>query len=215
MTLSRRLRFEAFKRDGFTCQYCGRKPPAVVLQADHVVPRAEGGTDEIENILTACFDCNNGKAAVSLDDITDVVDVEERTRLIREREAQVRAYNDAKKEARERRDEAFDEAWRYWFDLHNTDSLPGWVVPKESFLRHYLNKLPLEDVKDAMEIAVGKHGHRAAAPKYFGGICRRKIADSEGRTKICPGCGDTLILEHGDDPNQAWWHSGCLEKSNG
>lgn len=29
--ISKRLRFEVFKRDGFVCQYCGNHPPAVVL----------------------------------------------------------------------------------------------------------------------------------------------------------------------------------------
>lgn len=35
--LSNRTRFEVFKRDKFTCQYCGAKAPDVVLQCDHIV----------------------------------------------------------------------------------------------------------------------------------------------------------------------------------
>ena len=41
--LSQKIRFEVFKRDSFTCQYCGRKAPDVVLQVDHIVPVAKGG----------------------------------------------------------------------------------------------------------------------------------------------------------------------------
>lgn len=212
MGLRPSLRFDVFKRDGFACQYCGRKPPAVVLEVDHIVPRADGGGDDQENLITACWDCNRGKAATSLGDIAEVVDVTERTELIREREAQVRAYNDAKRETRERRDQDFNIAWNHWFELHQADSLPGWVTPKESYLRHYLTKLPLEEVLEAMEIAIGRHAHRAAAPKYFGGICRRKIADMEGRSRTCPGCGGTVVLDHTDDPTGVWWHSDCLRR---
>lgn len=62
MAISKRLRFELFKRDGFTCQYCGRKAPEVALELDHEFPRCEGGSDDPDNLTTACKDCNRGKA---------------------------------------------------------------------------------------------------------------------------------------------------------
>lgn len=61
MSLSKRVRFEVFKRDNFTCQYCGAKPPDTVLEVDHAHPRCEGGTDEMANLKTACWNCNRGK----------------------------------------------------------------------------------------------------------------------------------------------------------
>lgn len=61
MALSQSLRFEVLRRDAFTCQYCGAKAPDVKLQADHIVPRAAGGTDESSNLITACVACNIGK----------------------------------------------------------------------------------------------------------------------------------------------------------
>lgn len=64
--LSKRARFEVFKRDAFTCQYCGRKPPEVVLHCDHIMAVANGGTSNDWNLVTACVDCNQGKAAVPL-----------------------------------------------------------------------------------------------------------------------------------------------------
>lgn len=66
MSISKRLRFEVFKRDNFTCQYCGAKPPDTVLEVDHVHPRCEGGADSMENLKTACWNCNRGKAHVPL-----------------------------------------------------------------------------------------------------------------------------------------------------
>lgn len=56
------VRFEVFARDNYTCQYCGRKAPDVVLHVDHIVPVSKGGTDEPANLLTACADCNEGKS---------------------------------------------------------------------------------------------------------------------------------------------------------
>ena len=57
------VRFEVFKRDKFTCQYCGAKAPDVLLECDHIHPVAEGGTNEMLNLVTACNPCNNGKGA--------------------------------------------------------------------------------------------------------------------------------------------------------
>lgn len=67
--LSKRTRFEIFKRDGFACRYCGRSPAAAPLHVDHVVPVAAGGHSQPENLVTACDDCNLGKSSVPLDDI--------------------------------------------------------------------------------------------------------------------------------------------------
>ena len=61
MSISRRVRFEIFRRDGHACRYCGRRPPAVTLEVDHRIPRCMGGTDDPENLVAACWDCNRGK----------------------------------------------------------------------------------------------------------------------------------------------------------
>lgn len=66
--LSKKLRFEVFKRDRFTCQYCGAAAPEAVLHCDHMHPVAEGGTNELLNLITACGGCNLGKGAKRLDD---------------------------------------------------------------------------------------------------------------------------------------------------
>lgn len=38
-----KLRFDVFKRDKFQCVYCGRMPPDVTLEVDHIIPKACGG----------------------------------------------------------------------------------------------------------------------------------------------------------------------------
>ena len=55
VTFSRR---NVFKRDRFTCQYCGVQPGSDELTIDHVVPRAQGGTSTWKNCVLACIACN-------------------------------------------------------------------------------------------------------------------------------------------------------------
>jgi hypothetical protein len=69
MALTPRVRFQVLQRDGFTCRYCGRRPPEVKLHVDHIVPRAKGGSDHHDNLQAACDTCNRGKAARAIEGI--------------------------------------------------------------------------------------------------------------------------------------------------
>jgi 5-methylcytosine-specific restriction endonuclease McrA len=51
-----------FKRDRFTCQYCGIQPGTEELTIDHVLPRSQGGASTWENCVLACVSCNKRKA---------------------------------------------------------------------------------------------------------------------------------------------------------
>lgn len=66
--IKKSIRFEVFKRDCFTCQYCGSKAPDVVLEIDHITPVAAGGDSHIMNLVTACVACNSGKSDKLLSD---------------------------------------------------------------------------------------------------------------------------------------------------
>lgn len=66
--LSKKTRFEVFKRDRFTCQYCGRMSPDVILEVDHIKPVVNGGTNKMINLITSCRDCNRGKGKTKLSD---------------------------------------------------------------------------------------------------------------------------------------------------
>lgn len=59
--VSPRLRFTILHRDNHTCQYCGAQAPDVRLEVDHIVPLAQGGTNDPDNLLAACYGCNRGK----------------------------------------------------------------------------------------------------------------------------------------------------------
>ena len=47
-----------YKRDAFTCQYCGKRMPGEDLSIDHVVPRSRGGGTSWTNCVLACLRCN-------------------------------------------------------------------------------------------------------------------------------------------------------------
>jgi len=68
--LTKKTRFEVFKRDSFTCQYCGKAAPDVVLHVDHIKPVVEGGNNGVINLITSCRDCNLGKGPRELSDDT-------------------------------------------------------------------------------------------------------------------------------------------------
>ena len=61
VAMSVNLRFTILRRDEYTCQYCGRSAPEVELEIDHRIPVADGGTDDPDNLVAACVDCNAGK----------------------------------------------------------------------------------------------------------------------------------------------------------
>ncbi len=48
-----------FRRDNYTCQYCGTEGPGLTL--DHIVPRSQGGATSWENVVVACQGCNRRK----------------------------------------------------------------------------------------------------------------------------------------------------------
>jgi hypothetical protein len=93
-TIPKKLRFEVFKRDSFTCIYCGRRPPEVVLHADHRIPEAGGGETTILNLVTSCLDCNLGKGATPLDDHAFVAKHHDNAAEMQERREQLQMIAD-------------------------------------------------------------------------------------------------------------------------
>ncbi len=54
-------RANIYARDDHSCQYCGTRFPTAELTFDHVVPVAQGGRKDWENIVTCCIGCNRRK----------------------------------------------------------------------------------------------------------------------------------------------------------
>ena len=67
-----KMRFEILKRDNFKCHYCGRTPSidnTVILVVDHINPKKNNGSNDIENLITSCYECNSGKSDVLLNNL--------------------------------------------------------------------------------------------------------------------------------------------------
>lgn len=58
----RRLRARIILRDQYTCQLCFRVCMDHDLDCDHVVPKADGGTDDPANLRTLCRPCHVKRA---------------------------------------------------------------------------------------------------------------------------------------------------------
>lgn len=52
-----------FQRDRYSCQYCHKVLGAGSLTLDHVIPRSRNGPSTWENLVTACYSCNNVKSS--------------------------------------------------------------------------------------------------------------------------------------------------------
>jgi predicted restriction endonuclease len=57
------VRVAVLHRDGYKCVFCGRNAKQVQLEVDHKVPFSKGGSNDLSNLQTLCFDCNRGKGA--------------------------------------------------------------------------------------------------------------------------------------------------------
>lgn len=166
--ISKKLRFEVFRRDGFRCRYCGANPIDAPLEVDHVIPVSAGGKNGIDNLVSACFPCNRGKAARPLDaPLRPLVD----TKALREQAEQIVAFRAAAETVRAERESVYQSLAMMWRDkVHHDDDL------FVSRLPNIVKQWPLSAIHRAIE-AVGSHSDRlygaSSKIKYFYGVLRR------------------------------------------
>lgn len=152
-TIRKSVRFEVFKRDNFTCQYCGAKAPDVVLHVDHINPVSKGGDNEIINLVTACLPCNLGKSDRLLSDTTTLDRQRAQLEELNERREQLEmmlAWRDSLKvlddeiveEVAERLESHIGE---YTINDHGKGEIRKW-----------LKKFSVAELLDAAEIATNK-----------------------------------------------------------
>ncbi|MFA7177771.1 MAG: HNH endonuclease [Smithellaceae bacterium] len=177
-TISKRARFEVFKRDRFTCQYCGRTPPDVVLEIDHVIPVGSGGTNDRVNLVTACFDCNRGKSARALSEVSASVSAAQQVEI--ERRQQTESLNRWLMKCRKQDDAAVLRIAGYWGDVMYPDEPGQWALSdhRHQSIRTFLKRLPEAEIFDAIDgTATRDHLQGQARFKYFCGICWSKIKE--------------------------------------
>jgi HNH endonuclease len=174
--ISKKLRFDVFKRDGFKCQYCGVTPSGeTILEVDHIRPVAEGGGNEIDNLVTSCYDCNRGKGSGLLSNVPQ--SLEEKAEQVREQEAQIRAYYEILEAKKSRKDE---EVWSIADIFMERFSDTYIQRSRLSSIKMFLGILDYFEVLEAMEIAVDKMYTRNRAWLYFCGVCWQKIKRANG-----------------------------------
>ena len=172
-----------FKRDHFTCVYCGRSAPEVVLHVDHVLPVAEGGTNDIGNLVTACADCNLGKGASIIDTGRNLT--KKQLRELRERREQIELLQKWNKELLEIKNIELEEVV-----LTCNGRLEGTGLPLavndgyKGTLRQLIDKFTAKEVNDAINIAFNAYTvtSREEAEKALSkvpGICVNKRRERE------------------------------------
>lgn len=193
------IRFEVFKRDAFTCAYCGRRSPEVILEVDHVLAVSQGGRDELDNLVTSCLECNRGKAARPLAPPGAGLQPQERSARIAEHEAQIAEYSHWLAAQRAREDEdlrTVREAYAKAPYAHFIDRKTSYWCWQDPSARIFIRRLGRYEVLDAIEIAIARfqpihksyptmtkagyaseNAHRFW--KFFCGICWRKIKTPE------------------------------------
>lgn len=164
--LSKRLRFEVFKRDGFRCVYCGATPQDCALHVDHVVACANGGTGDPSNLVTACQACNGGKSAVPLNQrrAGGTLDPERAS----EHAAQIRAYLKAQKDLIGARTELLGSVRSVWEEFYPEGNTPSDL----GIFRHALQDFSLDDVQAWVRRACLATPTSLQAIRYFCGILR-------------------------------------------
>ncbi len=153
VSISTRTRFEVFKRDAFTCRYCGRKSPEVVLELDHIIAVASGGSDERMNLATSCWDCNRGKSDKPLTELITGENPLERIAYIQEQEKQLAAYNKILAKQRKRQNEDLQSLVNRWCEVTYKREVR---YDDLSFLKYCVRVCPVEQVLIFMDIAEQK-----------------------------------------------------------
>lgn len=170
--LPKKVRFEVFKRDSFTCQYCGRSAPNVILEVDHIVPVAEGGTNEVINLITSCRDCNRGKGARLLSSTETIDKQKKQLDELNEMREQTDMMVEWKKELLQLENRQAEE-------IENLlDSLTGFTLTDLGLrnVRKRIREFGFAIVYEAMEVACSQYFNGSSQSvelllNKLGGIC--------------------------------------------
>lgn len=151
--ISKRVRFEVFKRDAFTCQYCGRKAPEVILEMEHVHPVVAGGSNDILNLVTSCSDCNAGKSSRQLSDDSAIQKQRKELDALAERREQIEMMVRWRSELQKGTEVLIDSICSRIVDLSGL----GVSDHGKGLLRKWLRTYPYDELMDGIEAAFGHY----------------------------------------------------------
>lgn len=172
--ISKKTRFEVFKRDSFTCQYCGKCAPEVVLHIDHIVPVSGGGDNSILNLITSCQGCNLGKGARRLDDASAAAKQMKAAKELNERREQLKMLAEWRTGLSKIKEESADLVANHIATVYKV----GLTEVGKSGLRRAISKYGMEMVIEAAEKSANQYliDHKSAADRekfinYIPRIC--------------------------------------------
>ena len=181
----KRQRFNIFKRDRFTCQYCGRTPPTAVLVIDHILPVAAGGETVEHNLITSCETCNQGKADKPLSEVPQALDAQLAAQV--ERQEQLEEFNRYLMRMRKKQDSTGRELGTYWYNRFAAEKDRDRYTfnpTRLSSIRTFLARLPVTEIYDAIDVAMSRVPPEDSDDyhtfKYFCGVCWKGIKKREG-----------------------------------
>ena len=161
-------RFRIFSRDGFTCRYCGRRSDVIPLHLDHLIPVSRGGTNDDDNLITSCRDCNLGKGSRRIEE--SELPESGRLALAQERNEQMVNAEAAQKASRAR-SELRSVLVDYFCDARGQTSCDSSTV---SVLFAYVNEHGADQVFQWIDSAASKMQGRSDKDvgNYISGIRR-------------------------------------------
>lgn len=180
----KRVRFEVFKRDGFTCQYCGAQPPDVVLVVDHIEPVALGGLTEAINLITACEPCNHGKAHKRLGDVHPRPDADLLFLETQQEIAELRRFNAAVTEREGVLAEAIDRLSDIWLSITDGDWRPANHILR-SLIGKYGAEIAYEAITNvATKMRDGYLQRNSHWTAYLFAVARNMAKDPDADDKV-------------------------------
>lgn len=147
--IGKKLRFEVFKRDSFTCQYCGGKAPDVILHVDHISPVAKGGGNDILNLITSCQQCNLGKGPRTLTDRAEIEKQRAQLDELNERRLQLEAMVEWRESLREVETREIDLVANTWNEASGYTLLPSGL----DLVAKLITRFGVSEVMEAATIA--------------------------------------------------------------
>lgn len=170
-SIPKRIRFEVFKRDKFTCQYCGRMAPDVILEVDHIKPVSKGGTNDILNLVTSCRDCNSGKTNRELSDDSVIKKQQAQLTELATKSEQLEMllkWRDSMSDIKHKQIDAIMSYMAKRVDLTLCENI-------EPYIRRLIRKYNIDEILDAIDIFSEKYDVDSDNPRrmmsLIDGIC--------------------------------------------
>ena len=148
-SISKKMRFEVFKRDSFRCQYCGATSPDVLLHVDHIKPVKEGGETTIENLITSCIDCNLGKGARLLDDNSVLEKQRRQLEELNERRQQLEMMMKWREGLNKLSEDTYGKAAEYWESKASCTLTDQGAEKLKKAIKKYSLQVVLDSIDDS------------------------------------------------------------------